>query len=193
MNIHKDISEVSLPQKAQDDTLRSSTSSQDQASRTTSANEASQELLSGHQYLNVDEDPLTVAFDQLNLHQEPRMAERMFLSLGSIIQHAAEELELDIDVQEVQDALRRADQISRNGSRDVEALATIQAVLSDLLVLDSNHLIEAATVLANASRDGKLCPTVYFILADSWRILEITFRTIGSPSLVLACPGNNWC
>ncbi len=160
MNFHKDIFEVSLPQKAQDDTLRSSTSLQDQASRTTSANEASQEPRSGHQYLDVDEDPLTVAFDQLNLHEEPRMAERMFLSLGSIIQHAAEELELDINLQEVQDALRRADQISRNGSRDVEALATIQAVLSEMLVLDSNHLVEAATVLANASRDGKLFLTV---------------------------------
>lgn len=173
MNLNKDISEVSLPQKTQDDTLRSNTSLQDQASRATSANEASQAPSSRHRDLNVDEDPLTFSLDQLNLHKEPLMAERMFLSLGSIIQHAAEELELDIDVQDIQDALRRADQIARNGSRDIDALSKIQVVLSELLVLDSNHLVEAATVLANASRDGKLFLTVYssqLIVAESWRL-----------------------
>lgn len=194
MNSNNDILEVLLPQNQQDDTLISTTSSPVQASRATSADEASQEPLSGHQDLNVDEAPLTLVFDQLNLREETRMAERMFLSLGVIIQHATEEFELDIDVQEVQDALRHADQISRNGNRDVEALAKIQAVLAQLLLLqDSNHLVEAAIILANASRDGKSVASYSFVQAENGRVLEITFRTIGSPSFVPAYPGNNRC
>lgn len=172
MNSNDDISEVLLPQNQQDGTLISTASSPVQRSRATSADEAP---LSGHQDLKVDEAPLTLAFDQLNLHEKPQMAERMFLSLGVIIQHATEVLELEIEVQEVQDTLRRADQISRNGNRDVEALATIQAVLAQLFLLrDSNHLVEAATILANASRDGK--SVVYYLthsfklkMAESWR------------------------
>lgn len=191
MNSNDDISEVLLPQNQQDGTLISTASSPVQRSRATSADEAP---LSGHQDLKVDEAPLTLAFDQLNLHEKPQMAERMFLSLGVIIQHATEELELDIDVQEVQDTLRRADQISGNGNRDVEALATIQAVLAQLFLLrDSNHLVEAATILANASRDGKSVAYYSFIQAENGRVLEITFRTIGTPSFVPAYPGNNRC
>ncbi|KAI4248944.1 MAG: hypothetical protein L6R42_009141 [Xanthoria sp. 1 TBL-2021] len=199
MNSNDDISEVLLPQNQQDGTLISTASSPVQRSRATSADEAP---LSGHQDLKVDEAPLTLAFDQLNLHEKPQMAERMFLSLGVIIQHATEELELDIDVQEVQDTLRRADQISGNGNRDVEALATIQAVLAQLFLLrDSNHLVEAATILANASRDALflriqattgvedrvLIPSLKFIgntCADTDVNRELAISAVYIPSLV---------
>ncbi|KAL8658595.1 MAG: hypothetical protein Q9226_000885 [Calogaya cf. arnoldii] len=154
MDSDNDISEVLPYQKPQNDTPKPTTSSPDEAP-SVSGNEVSQEPVSGHQELNVHEAPLTLAFDQLNLHGEPRMAEQMFLSLGVIIQEAAEEL-VDIDVQEIQNVFRRADQSSKNGNRDVGVLATLETVLDQLQ--DSVHFVEAANILANASRD------------ESWRL-----------------------
>ena len=65
----------------------------------------------------------------------------------------------DFVVQETEYALRRAEQGSGNGDRNLEVLSTIRTVLDQLLLLqDSSYLIEAASILANASRD------------ESWRL-----------------------
>ena len=155
MDSDNDISEVLPPQKPQNDTPISTTSSPDQAPSVASGNEVSPEPISGHREFNGHEAPLTLVFDQLNLYGEPRMAEQMFLSLDVIIQEAAEEL-VDIDVQEIQNVFRRADQSSKNGNRDVGVLATLETILDQLQ--DSVHFAEAANILANASRD------------ESWRL-----------------------
>ena len=155
MKSGNDISGVLLPQNPQNDCHISTVSPPSQESRATSAEDASQRPVLGHQKPNVDEAYLALAFDQLNFYEEPLMAERMFLSLGVIIQKAVEGYDLDIDIQRVQDALSRADQSSRHGDRDIEVLGTIQTILDRLLLLDSDHFVEAATILANASRNGR--------------------------------------
>ena len=77
----------------------------------------------------------------------------------------------DFDVQETEHALRRAEQGSGNGDRNLEVLSIIRTVLDQLLLLqDSSYLIEAASILANASRD------------ESWRL---PFRQSGLLELFL--------
>ncbi|KAL8926975.1 MAG: hypothetical protein Q9172_001568 [Xanthocarpia lactea] len=158
MKSENDISEVLLPQNPQDERHNSTISPPSQESRATSAEDASQQPVLGHKGPDVDEASLALAFDQLNFYEEPLMAERMFLSLGVIIQKAVEGYDLDIDNQRIQDALSRADQSSRHGGREIEVLETIQTILDRLLLLGSDHFVEAATILANASRD------------ESWRL-----------------------
>ncbi|KAL8791103.1 MAG: hypothetical protein Q9213_000310 [Squamulea squamosa] len=102
-----------------------------------------------------DAASLALAFSRLNFDKQPLMAERMFLSLDVIIEHAAKEHELDVDIQNLRNALKQADHDSRRGSRDLDVLVTIRNVLEQLLPPDSEHFVEAATILANASRDGK--------------------------------------
>ncbi|KAL8695741.1 MAG: hypothetical protein Q9224_003194 [Gallowayella concinna] len=82
------------------------------------------------------------------------MAERIFASLGVVIKHAAEQHELDLDVRAILVILRQADEASRRGIRDVEALVTVRNVLDQLLVSHSQDFVEAARMLADASRDG---------------------------------------
>ncbi|KAL8682115.1 MAG: hypothetical protein Q9186_001820 [Xanthomendoza sp. 1 TL-2023] len=82
------------------------------------------------------------------------MAERIFASLGVVIKHAAEEHELDLDVRAILVILRQADEASRRGIRDVEALITVRNVLDQLPVSHSQDFVEAARILADASRDG---------------------------------------
>ncbi|KAL8861548.1 MAG: hypothetical protein Q9178_002072 [Gyalolechia marmorata] len=175
MKSENDISGVLLPQNPQNECHKSTISPPSQDSRATSADDALQRPVLGPKTPNLDEASLALAFDQLNFYEEPLMAERMFLSLGVIIQKAVEGYDLDIDNQRIQDALTRADQSSRHGDREIEVLVTIQTILDRLLLLGSDHFVEAATILANASRDeraqhafrmGGLCPALIKLLQD---------------------------
>ncbi|KAL8765298.1 MAG: hypothetical protein Q9209_007573 [Squamulea sp. 1 TL-2023] len=155
MDCKNNISEALLPRNRSNDihhfqanVCRTSTScSPSQASRATSTNDSS------------DAASLAHAFDRMNFDEQPLMAERMFLSLDVIIQHAAEEHEIDVDIQELHLALRQADQDSRHGSRDLDVLVTLRNVLDQLLTAESEYFVQAATILANASRDGKSAVT----------------------------------
>ncbi|KAL8991651.1 MAG: hypothetical protein Q9169_007779, partial [Polycauliona sp. 2 TL-2023] len=140
------ISDVLPPQKFRHETPKPTVTSPSTTSSTQGGS------ISEKQDLAVDRTSLTLGLDQLNIHEPRPMAERMFLSLGVIFQEAAEKLDLDIDAQGLQITFNRADQNSRNGTRDLEVLATVQTVL-ELLTPDSNYFVEAATILANASRD----------------------------------------
>ncbi|KAL8807113.1 MAG: hypothetical protein Q9200_004808 [Gallowayella weberi] len=82
------------------------------------------------------------------------MAERMFTSLAVIIKRAAEQSGVDLDVRGILTILRRADEASRRGFRDIEGLVTVRNVLDQLRLAHSPDLVEAARILANASRDA---------------------------------------
>lgn len=83
------------------------------------------------------------------------MAERMFISLATTFRSATETDSIDLDDPDWLNRLQRADEDSRQGNRDIDILKWIRTVLDQLRSLDSEHLVEAAAVLANASRDGK--------------------------------------
>ncbi len=100
-------------------------------------------------------DQLTHAFGELDLQEQLPMAERMFTSLATTFRAATESHNINLGDPNWLNRLRRADEESRQGNRDIDILKWIRNVLEQLRSLDSEHLDEAAVVLANASRDSK--------------------------------------
>lgn len=106
------------------------------------------------QDLDANQDCLVHAFGQLDIENQLLMAERMFAQLGRVFRHAVQAHHIDLGAPDWHNRLRQADENSRQGNRDTEALRWIRTVLEQLRTLDSEDLVEAANVLANASRDG---------------------------------------
>ncbi|KAL8715111.1 MAG: hypothetical protein Q9220_001068 [cf. Caloplaca sp. 1 TL-2023] len=113
--------------------------------------------------LEAGSEALTTAFSQLGLTKTPPpkalvMAERMFASLTVVLQHAIEEHDIELGVGDWQRRLLQADDTARQGARDIDLLRWIRTILDQLLLANSDDVAQAATVLANGSRD------------ESWRL-----------------------
>ncbi|KAL8804627.1 MAG: hypothetical protein Q9182_002435 [Xanthomendoza sp. 2 TL-2023] len=147
MDSKKHISEERLPRKPENHNLDLTTSSIIQD------NHPPVPLLE-KQDVYVDQVSLTHVFQQLGLEEQLPMAERIFASLAAVIKRVAEQHEVNLDVRGVLVTLRRADEASRRGLRDIEGLITVRNVLDQLHLAHSSDLVEAARILANASRDG---------------------------------------
>ena len=139
------------------------------------------------------DDHLVYSFGQLSVCKDLPMAERMFSSLEVVFQHAFETSDLDseLDLREWHSRLRRAEENSRRGIRDIGILRWIRDVLDQLRLLDSEDLTQAANILANGSRDGDFYPfniwktnSLYdsFLAATLW-----TIRSTGV--LLIRCGG----
>lgn len=111
---------------------------------------------------DIHQHQLARAFGELVVQEQKQeqeqeqlpMAERMFTLLATVFQAARATHEINLGHPDWHNRLRRADEITRQGNRDIEILKWIRAVLDQLRLLDSEHLVEAANILANASRDG---------------------------------------
>lgn len=84
---------------------------------------------------------------------------QMFRSLASIFQasqmHEGRiDLRQQIDGSDIWTILRRADESSSQGARDVPALVAVSGILSQMLWYGSQLLVPAIKVIADASRDG---------------------------------------
>ncbi|KAI9881301.1 MAG: hypothetical protein M1830_005588 [Pleopsidium flavum] len=77
---------------------------------------------------------------------------RMFSTLEAIFQRA-EEAEGGVGVGELQAVFEHADESSRAGYRDVEALSNVRGILNQMWWSDSEFIASAAEVLADGSRD----------------------------------------
>ncbi|KAL8947076.1 MAG: hypothetical protein Q9222_006602 [Ikaeria aurantiellina] len=109
------------------------------------------------------QEALTAALGRLDVTEaQPSkpllMAERMFASLAVVFQHAIEKHAIDLGGGDWHRRLLQADQAARQGARDVDLLRWIRSVLDQLLLANSDDVAQAATVLANGSRD------------ESWRL-----------------------
>lgn len=156
MESRGDISKALLPVERGENVHTSPTSTLVEPSNATISDHHPQPPWSAEQDSDVNQASLADILEQLRIQEKPPMAERMFASLGVVVQHAAEEHELDVDVQEVLNALQRAGEESRRGLRDIEALSILRTFLGQLLPSNPQDLLEAASILANASRDSKL-------------------------------------
>ena len=111
------------------------------------------------------EDSLNATFDQLQVHDREQpskpittarpMAEHMFTSLGTVFLRATDNGALEWGDQDWQANIRRADDLTSQGSRDVGSLRWIREVLNQLLTAQTDDLIEVTTILANGARDGQ--------------------------------------
>lgn len=82
-------------------------------------------------------------------HEEQK---RMFSSLEAVFQRA-EEAEGGVGVGELQAVFKHADESSRAGYKDVEALRNVRGILDQMWWSDSEFMASAAEVLADGSRD----------------------------------------
>lgn len=154
----KDISKGLLPPKLdyQPSTSPKSPVLQDLGASTPPTTESSL-LLSK---TRTDRDTLADSLKELTITPKLPMAERMFASLAVVFRHAHEEGEIELGLAGWNSRLLRADELSRQGDRDIEILGWVHGILDQMLVSHSEDLIEAANILANGARDGTLvaCP-----------------------------------
>ncbi|KAL8752566.1 MAG: hypothetical protein Q9184_005685 [Pyrenodesmia sp. 2 TL-2023] len=137
-----------------------------------------------------DKDQLAHAFRELVVQEQEEeqlpMAERMFTSLAATFQDAGDTHKINLSSPDWHNRLRRADENSRQGIRDIEILRWIRTVLDQLRLLDSEHLVKAAKILANASRDDvnrEIAIALEYIQPiighlDNSEVVEITISVI---------------
>ncbi|KAL8697182.1 MAG: hypothetical protein Q9201_007261 [Fulgogasparrea decipioides] len=164
MESHDDISESPQPQQLEQQASTSSALSPidtlGPSSRVDSFSltHAFDRLQVRDEHLTLVSNPPGVPEDQNQSHEKLPMAERMFPSLEVIFQHAIDESKLDIDVEDCRSKLRRAEEDSKQGARSILDLQWIRSILDQLSQTRSEHITQAATVLADGARD------------DSWRL-----------------------
>lgn len=99
---------------------------------------------------------VTDLFKGLKLSQKEQ--EEMFSSLEAIF-HRAEEVEGGVGVGELRAVFEHADESSRAGYKDVDALRNVRGILDQMWWSESTFVVSAAEVLANGSRD-RMCRNV---------------------------------
>ncbi|KAL8934806.1 MAG: hypothetical protein Q9216_005722 [Gyalolechia sp. 2 TL-2023] len=104
--------------------------------------------------LDLDQDHLVYAFGQLSVRKDLPMAERMFILLEEVFQRAAETHNIDIGHEDWHARLRQADEMSRQGVRDVEILRWARNAVDQLRQSVLEDFTQAANILADASRDA---------------------------------------
>ncbi|KAL8837183.1 MAG: hypothetical protein Q9170_002645 [Blastenia crenularia] len=106
--------------------------------------------------LDASREHLVYAFGLLSVRKNLPMAEHMFLLLGDFFQHAVETHGIDLGLADWHDALRRANENSRRGDRDIRILRWIRTVLDLMRLSSPEDLTQAASILADGSRDALL-------------------------------------
>ncbi|KAL8637051.1 MAG: hypothetical protein Q9228_005635, partial [Teloschistes exilis] len=147
----KDISKVLLPRKLdhQPSTSPKSSVLHTHGASTPPSTESSLSLSKN----KTEQDTLAFSLNGLTITPKLPMAERMFASLGVVFQHAYEEREIELGLAGWNSRLLRADELSRQGDRDIEVLRWVHGILDQMLDSHSEDLIEAANILANGARD----------------------------------------
>ena len=108
-----------------------------------------------------DHSSLEEALHALSLDE--RITDRMFRALATIF-HASQlqDARITFDPLQGEDVwtlLQQADVAESQGLRDVASLVSIKNVLDQMLWYHSQLLLPALTIMADASRDGKLMST----------------------------------
>lgn len=98
------------------------------------------------------EPSLESIFDSLNIHRSSPM--QIFAPIGAIFEHAAAQEEADLGVGDWKALLKHAEESSRRGNKDVDALRLIRTILDYLWSSGSEEdLVSAAKILADGSRE----------------------------------------
>lgn len=84
-------------------------------------------------------------------------ATQMFTLIGALFQRAIEQGQrTDLDVEDWRSLLQRADESSRHGQPDIDALRLIRKILACLWSSKSEEIVEATKLLADRSREREL-------------------------------------
>lgn len=84
-------------------------------------------------------------------------ATQMFTLIGAIFQRAIEQgRTTDLDVEDWRSLLQQADESSRNGQPDIDALGLIRKILACLWSSKSEEIVEATKLLADGCREREL-------------------------------------
>ena len=79
---------------------------------------------------------------------------QIFAPIGAIFEHAAAQEEADLGVGDWKALLKHAEESSRRGNKDVDALRLIRTILDYLWSSGSEEdLVSAAKILADGSRE----------------------------------------
>ncbi|KAL8964139.1 MAG: hypothetical protein Q9183_004667 [Haloplaca sp. 2 TL-2023] len=158
MDLRNDITRRTLPQESGHQESLSSRPSPNTSPLDNLANSPDETKPVDH------EQSLISTFDQLQVHDREQpsepittarpMAEHMFTSLGAVFLRATDNGALEWGDQDWQANIRKADDLAEQGNRDIGSLRWIREVLNQLLSAQTDDLIEATTILANAARDA---------------------------------------
>lgn len=157
MESEHDISEMSSPRE-DERPIRTSPTSPASSSvphpETTLDRTGSGPISTDGEKLDANQEHLLYAFGHLSVRKDLPMAERMFALLEDVFQSAVETNKIDLGLPDWHNRLRRAEENSRRGNRDIEILKWVRTILDRLRLPGSEDLTQAANILADGSRDG---------------------------------------